>query len=301
MHQIAAHEYKGGEYTPIDLLLNPFWNEVAKILPVALAPNIITLIGLGFTICGTALILAYSPTMRAPRSSTFSGDAAVIPPYVFFANVLCVLIYQTCDAVDGKQARRTGMSSPVGQLVDHGCDTLVLFLQWLGIAATLGVGLTWYTSGALLAAQAAFFAAQLEEYHTNKLSWSVHGIFGVTEAQLLLAGLFFVTWILGQGIWSTSLWGSWALKDSLVVGQYGYSLIFILISTWKVVCNGNGSSGADKPVVSGSEVSTTANGENDGLGIHGTPMISLVNQCRKSVNGFQLGRASIPIVPVRAW
>jgi phosphatidylglycerophosphate synthase len=29
-------------------------------------------------------------------------------------------MYQTLDAVDGKQARRTGTSSPLGQLFDHG-------------------------------------------------------------------------------------------------------------------------------------------------------------------------------------
>jgi ethanolaminephosphotransferase len=28
------------------------------------------------------------------------------------------------DAVDGKQARRTNQSSPLGQLFDHGCDAI---------------------------------------------------------------------------------------------------------------------------------------------------------------------------------
>ncbi len=28
------------------------------------------------------------------------------------------------DAIDGKQARRTGSSSPLGELFDHGCDAL---------------------------------------------------------------------------------------------------------------------------------------------------------------------------------
>lgn len=30
---------------------------------------------------------------------------------------------QTLDAIDGKQARRTNTSSPLGQLFDHGCDS----------------------------------------------------------------------------------------------------------------------------------------------------------------------------------
>ncbi len=270
---------------------------------MTLAPNVITLIGLGCVTCGTALILVHSPTLEAAltsRPSMSSGDGAIIPSYVYFANTLTVLLYQTCDAVDGKQARRTGTSSPLGQLVDHGCDTLVLLLQWLGVGAAVGMGLSWYTSGALLAVQAAFFAAQLEEYHTNKLNWSLHGVFGVTEVQLGIAGLFLATGIWGQSLWSMPLWGSWVLKDYLVAGQYGYSLIYILISTWKIVCNGNRSNGADKSLVAvgGSDMPIIANGANDDLGIHGTPMVSLANQWRKSVNGFQLEGAT-PIVPVR--
>lgn len=32
--------------------------------------------------------------------------------------------YQTMDAIDGKQARRTGSAGPLGQLFDHGCDSI---------------------------------------------------------------------------------------------------------------------------------------------------------------------------------
>lgn len=44
-----------------------------------------------------------------------------------WAHVFCALglfIYQTLDAIDGKQARRTGTSSPLGELFDHGCDSI---------------------------------------------------------------------------------------------------------------------------------------------------------------------------------
>jgi phosphatidylglycerophosphate synthase len=40
--------------------------------------------------------------------------------------VLIVLTrrYQNLDALDGKQARRTGNSTPLGELFDHGCDAI---------------------------------------------------------------------------------------------------------------------------------------------------------------------------------
>jgi len=45
--------------------------------------------------------------------------------------VLCaagLLMYQTLDAIDGKQARRICCSSPLGELFDHGCDALSIGL-----------------------------------------------------------------------------------------------------------------------------------------------------------------------------
>ena len=42
--------------------------------------------------------------------------------YVFVA--LCLFIYQSMDAIDGKQARRTNSSTQLGELFDHGCDAI---------------------------------------------------------------------------------------------------------------------------------------------------------------------------------
>lgn len=33
------------------------------------------------------------------------------------------------DSIDGKQARRTGTSSPLGELFDHGCDAINMMVQ----------------------------------------------------------------------------------------------------------------------------------------------------------------------------
>lgn len=37
---------------------------------------------------------------------------------------ICLFAYQSLDSIDGKQARRTGMAGPLGELFDHGCDAL---------------------------------------------------------------------------------------------------------------------------------------------------------------------------------
>lgn len=43
-----------------------------------------------------------------------------IPRWTFLYAAWSIFIYQTLDAIDGKQARRTNSSSPLGQLFDHG-------------------------------------------------------------------------------------------------------------------------------------------------------------------------------------
>lgn len=46
------------------------------------------------------------------------------PTWAYLACALGLFIYQSLDAIDGKQARRTNSSTPLGELFDHGCDSL---------------------------------------------------------------------------------------------------------------------------------------------------------------------------------
>lgn len=46
------------------------------------------------------------------------------PRWACFLCALGLFIYQSLDAIDGKQARRTGTSTPLGELFDHGCDSI---------------------------------------------------------------------------------------------------------------------------------------------------------------------------------
>lgn len=76
----------------------------------------------------------------------YSPDARQDPPR--WACALCALgvfVYQSLDAIDGKQARRTGSQSPLGELFDHGCDSISTVFIALGacIAVKLGEYPTW--------------------------------------------------------------------------------------------------------------------------------------------------------------
>ena len=65
-----------------------------------------------------------------------------IPSWVYIITAVCFFIYQTLDAIDGKQARRTNSSSPLGQLFDHGCDAFGTTLLILTACQAMKIGPT---------------------------------------------------------------------------------------------------------------------------------------------------------------
>ncbi len=95
-------------------------------------------------------------------------------------------MYQTFDAVDGKQARRTQQSSPLGQLFDHGCDaintSLIIFLYCQSMELGRASWMYFLTN---FWSVVTFYGSQWEEHETHVLR---HGVswFGVTERKSYL-------------------------------------------------------------------------------------------------------------------
>jgi ethanolaminephosphotransferase len=48
--------------------------------------------------------------------------------FCYFCGV-AFFMYMICDNTDGKQARRTGSSSPMGMLMDHGMDSITAVIN----------------------------------------------------------------------------------------------------------------------------------------------------------------------------
>jgi len=91
-------------------------------VPEWVAPNLLTFIGWLFIVASYSVMLIYD--------YTFKKD---IPSWTFLFAAACMFIYSTLDAIDGKQARRTKSSSPLGQLFDHGCDSFSISFSMLAI------------------------------------------------------------------------------------------------------------------------------------------------------------------------
>jgi phosphatidylglycerophosphate synthase len=64
----------------------------------------------------------------------------VLPHWVFLLSSFSLFWYQTIDAVDGKQARRTDNCSALGQLLDHNLDQISYTIFFLANCQTLMIG-----------------------------------------------------------------------------------------------------------------------------------------------------------------
>eukprot|EP00750_Incisomonas_marina_P029598 INCI7200.4.p1 GENE.INCI7200.4~~INCI7200.4.p1 ORF type:complete len:261 (-),score=39.97 INCI7200.4:608-1390(-) len=195
------YKYVSGSSTFLDRLMNKFWEFSITLVPLWIAPNMITLLGLSVNIFGCALMLWYSPKLDTP-----------VPGWV---NIVCgvtLFLYQTLDAIDGKQARRTKSSSALGQLFDHGCDAMSTFIGALSLCVCLQTGpqqgLTFVTIACM-----AFFIAQWNEYYTHVLSTNVAGVFGVTEAQLMIVAIHIGTALLDQSFWGVPASSFWQTRE----------------------------------------------------------------------------------------
>jgi ethanolaminephosphotransferase len=179
---IAHHKYKSGHYTFLDNFLNPFWQRLTDQLPLGLAPNTVTAVG------GSCCLLSYLLTAH------YNFDLQQrVPDWLLLVNGLCLFTYYTFDCMDGKQARRTKSSTPLGQLFDHGMDCVcnlshVSLMQ--NIVGLKGVPCLWLQ----ISLQIGFFQAQWEEYYTGTLPHAVGNI-GATE---VLYGI--ALWAVGSGL-----------------------------------------------------------------------------------------------------
>lgn len=110
-------------------------------------------------------------------------------------------MYQTMDNIDGKQARRTGTSSGLGELFDHGIDSLNCTLASLLETAAMGLGTSKTGVFTALCPCIPMFFSTWETYHSHTLYLGY--INGPTEGLLIAASIMALSGLCGPQIWTT--------------------------------------------------------------------------------------------------
>ena len=201
--------------------MSPCLNKVVNYLPTWLAPNLITLISLCFNIFASVISYldgGFDFSFRLKRSTCF-----VIGIFQ--------LIYQLLDNIDGKQARRTGNSTPFGMLMDHGCDVFTNIFTAYNLSKLLLVGNDSYFSysvffGLILG----FYMMTYEEYKVGEMHFPM--INGTDEGNLFIFLLGVILAIIGQDSMAYTVNEKYSITIGKLIGLGvvlgGFSCVFNL-------------------------------------------------------------------------
>jgi ethanolaminephosphotransferase len=194
---LPSYKYSGSD---LSLLYKHFYGKVAQylvdnVIPPTWAPNSITLAGFACTLIPHLIIMFSYP-------HDLKGE---VPSWMCLLAAVGQLAYVILDNCDGKQARKTGSSSPLGLLFDHGCDAINTFICGLTLFTTIQLGNSFWSVWGFIVAFVIFFMATWEEYYIEALNLPCfnganEGIMGVII--MLLISAFF-----GTSFWNQMIFG----------------------------------------------------------------------------------------------
>src|SRR5262249_4649696 len=146
-----------------------------------LNPNTITHTGHLLNLTGTIFLLAMWPKRGWP----------------FVVAMLTLQLYTWCDNADGAHARRTNQCSALGELLDHGLDSLnTVYMAYL-TAMALGVPPAWWVALALIIPGAGA-VTYWEQAQTGVFRL---GLLNQLESVTVLSTALVVSAIFGSSIW----------------------------------------------------------------------------------------------------
>ncbi|TVY30325.1 putative CDP-alcohol phosphatidyltransferase class-I family protein [Lachnellula hyalina] len=222
---LKQYKYSGVDHSLLSrYVLKPFYtNFVIKCFPMWMAPNLITLTGFSFVIVNVLTLLWYTPTLDQD-----------CPTWVYYSWAAGLFLYQTFDAVDGSQARRTHQSGPLGELFDHGVDALNTSLEVLVFAASQNLGMGWKTVMTLFGSLLTFYVQTWDEYHTKTLTLGI--VSGPVEGIVILTLVYAFTGVMGGGsFWQQSMFHTIGIPQFSFIPSYIYNLPF---NEWYMIQGG---------------------------------------------------------------
>ena len=192
LENIRNYKYKSGKYTPIDNVLRIITGKTLPYMPKWISPNGITLFGFVMDVLGVVLLCV----LKEEDGSTSH--------YACLMYAILASIYMYMDMLDGKQARRLGCNSPIGQLFDHGCDSIngscLIFaaMKSIGVPNGRAMGLMFGLVGYV------FLTFQIIEYFQGVLMFGTP-LAGVTEVEIVVVTLNLISFFKGVAFWDTSI------------------------------------------------------------------------------------------------
>ncbi|KAM9643658.1 ethanolaminephosphotransferase 1-like isoform 3-T3 [Morphnus guianensis] len=201
--------------------MQPIWNKIIKIVPLWIAPNLLTFSGFVMILVNYFLISFYDWDYTA--SGTSPG---LVPTWVWLFSAFTTFCAYALDSIDGKHARRTQSSTPLGELFDHGLDswaTSIFVLSFFSVCSCDNgkTGVSVYTMYIYLSIVLFnFMCSHWEKYNTGVLflPW------GYDISQVVLIAAYLLTGAVGVEVWQKPFLFGYYITDALVILLIGFSL-----------------------------------------------------------------------------
>ncbi|KFM77851.1 Ethanolaminephosphotransferase 1, partial [Stegodyphus mimosarum] len=200
MRGFENYKYSAIDTNPLsNYVMHPFWNQVVKLVPTWLAPNVLTFTGFLLTLLNAILLAVYDYNFCASSDSV--PTSLPIPQWVWLVCAINHFLAHTLDGIDGKHARRTNSSGPLGELMDHGLDSWTALFMPTCMYSVFGCGE--YSCSPLRvffilwSVHLCFIFSHWEKYNTGVLylPW------GYDISQMVLLLTFLVTYFKSYRYW----------------------------------------------------------------------------------------------------
>lgn len=205
--------------------MHPFWNFIVQFVPGWVAPNLLTLSGWLLVVSDFVLLSYYDYHYYA----SFNDKGIEHPPIPQWVWLYCAITHftaYTLDGIDGKQARKTKSSTPLGELFDHGLDSWSIILLPMCLFSGFGIGAPWGSNAqaayfSCISLLGSFYISHWEKYVTEVLylPW----FYDFCQCACCLA--YLVTFFLGVKMWHFAVFGipfidimRWLLVASVFCG-----------------------------------------------------------------------------------
>ncbi|XP_046679620.1 ethanolaminephosphotransferase 1-like [Homalodisca vitripennis] len=213
------YKYSSLDTSPLSVyVMHPFWNRVVLLCPKWVAPNVLTFVGFLFTAGACLLLSIYDYEFYA--SSSDHPEYPPIPPWVYLVTSISIFVAYTLDGIDGKQARRTQTSGPLGELFDHGLDSWTAVLIPTCLYSVFGrtdysvppIRFYFVCWNVFLT----FYSSHWEKYNTGVLflPW------GYDLSMIASTLVFLVTYMFGHEWWKFTVYGDIATGHVLEILFY---------------------------------------------------------------------------------
>lgn len=187
--------------------MHPFWNWVVQFCPRSIAPNLLTFTGFLFTVITYIYFAVVDYNFYA--SDPDHPEVESLGKWPFMMAAILLFIAYTLDGIDGKQARKTGTSGPLGELFDHGLDS--------------------YTAGLIPGAMYSIFSRgsrySIIPFRMFFTMWNVMMNFYMTHFEKYNTGVMFLPWGYDFSMWGTII-------TFLIAGIFGAEFWQFQIGNW---------------------------------------------------------------------